>query len=464
MTQPNTTNTGNSSTSTTGATWPLQYGQTFTPSGLIYTTTNSAGEAWFCDSNRVHAPLARIHEHHPINVGDLGNGMQQLGRTRWTDASVERFKAGGSVSAHEVLQEVHDYIADYFVATEDLRALLAVYVMLTYLFTVAETVPYLHLLGEPATGKTLVGDLLEGLCFNARQAATISAPAVYRLLHETTGTLIIDEQGAGNRTWGNVLRAGYRRSGVVTICEGDTPVERRCFGPKVLLTNEPLEDSALASRCITVAMSPTTQRAKRYSTFAVAERVGGLRDRLHEFGLCHANAVWSTYRDQPDVPGLAHREADLAAPLLAVAAVIDASNAGGGQLTRILTTLLQAGAAERAAGQRVDGERGAIARAIVRFVTPGTDDQGTAYSWHGDPDWYLGSDFTRFLNKSGELSRQMTSREVGERMKRFELAVARQVIDVRPGRGPIDRHAPRVQRVAYKFNKTKVEESTGRLP
>lgn len=458
---PNTTTTSNTNT---GATRPLQYGQTFSPLGLIYTTTDSSGEGWFCDSRRQHAPIAQVPLHHPLYLDDHQPKLQQLGRVRWTETSIQQFTAGTEVSPFDVLQRVHEHIATYFVADDEVRWLLAAYVLLTYVFTAAETVPYLHLIGEPATGKSLVGDLLHGLAFNARLAATISAPAVYRLLHATTGTLIIDEQGAGNRSWGNVLRAGYRRSGTVTICEGDTPVERRCFGPKVLLTNEPLPDSALASRCISIPLRPVARGTKRYSALTVAEREATLRDDLHVFGLGHGPSVARAYRDQPELPGLAHREADLAAPLIAVAEVVDGSAPGRSNLAGQVIGLLQTSAARRLADHRVDGERGAIARAINRFITPGSDSKSHAHSWRGDLDWYLASDFTRFLNNSGELNRPMSPREVGERLSRFELALARQVIDVRPESGPLDRHAPRVQRVAYRFNVPKVAESTGRIP
>jgi hypothetical protein len=460
----NTTTTTNTSNANTTEPRPLQFGQTFSPNGLIYTTTDSTGEGWFCDSGRRHAPLEELPKHHPIHLNDLQPNLLQLGRVRWSPPSIERFVQGEEANAHETLLGVRNHLSTYFVASEDVLSILAVFVLLTYVFTAAETVPYLHLLGEPATGKTLLADLLEGLCFNARQAATISAAAVYRLLHATTGTLIIDEQGAGDRTWRNVLRAGYRRSGAVAICEGDTTVERRCFGPKVLLTNDALDDAALSSRCITITLTPTTQRAKRYSTFAVSEREMELRDRLHQFGLGYGLTIWSRYMNLPDVPGLAHREADLAAPLLAVAQVVGAAAPGHSDLSERILSLLQLNAARRMENQRVDGERGALARAIIRFVTPGSDTPHQSYTWGGHCDWYLASEFAAFLNRSGELSRPMSPREVGERLSRFELVLARHVIDVPPKRGPLDRHAPRVQRVAYRFDLTKVQQWTGRIP
>lgn len=431
---------------------PLQLGQTYTATGLIITRKGPDSSTWFIDSARNTGPLDQVHVHHQVHLGEVQKNLMGLGQARWTQASIAAFLAGQSVNALDLWREVAAFIRRYFSAPDAVVNLIAAWVMLTYVFTAAETVPYLHVLGEPATGKTLLGDLLEGLCFSARQAVSITTAAIHRLLHSTTGTLILDEQGAGDKTWINIMRAGYRRSGTVTVCDGDVPVERRCFGPKVLLTNDPLPDAALASRAIIIELGPSTGQVERYTAMSAASEMSRLRDALHVFGLTHARQVEQAYLAVDRVDGLSHRELDLAAPLLAVAEVVDQSPGTQAGLRAALTDILKALAGKRRTDQRVQGERGALARAVVRFAVPLEDESPPAYSWGGNGDWHLASDLLASVNQSGELDRPLSPRDLGERLKRYRLATDRQVIDVGRRFVPFDKHGPRVQRVAYRLD------------
>jgi hypothetical protein len=378
-----------------------------------------------------------------VHLGDVQKNLRELGQARWSQAGIAAFMEGHGVNAADLRREVASFIRRYFSAPDQVVDLVSTYVLLTYVYTAAETVPYLHVLGEPATGKTLLGDLLEGLCFNARQAVSITTAAIHRLLHSTTGTLILDEQGAGDRTWINIMRAGYRRSGTVTVCEGDVPVERRCYGPKVLLTNDPLTDAALASRAIVIELGPAAGHVERYTAMSAASEMSRLRDALHVFGLSHARQVEQAYLVGDQVDGLSHRELDLAEPLLAIAEVVDQSAGAQGGLRSVLTDFLKVLAGKKRTEQRVDGERGALARAIVRFATPLEDEGPPVYSWRGHGDWHLASDLVTFVNKSGELDRTLSPRDLGERIKRYRLATDRQVIDVGRRNVRIDLNAAR---------------------
>lgn len=442
-------------------------GQMFTPgTGLIYTVRGLDPKAvYFCDSFRRHEKLTAISQFHPtLDADGIDMDLAELGFARFSPDGIAGYTKGEVSSGYDVFMRVALYLRRYFIGPDDVIDILATYVLLTYVYSVADTVPYLHLVGEPATGKSLVGDLLESLCFNARLASNITSAAVYRLLHATSGTLLVDEQGAGDARWQAVLRAGYRRSGAVTICEGRRPVDRRCFGPKVLITNEPLRDAALASRTINLVFEKTATTAQPYSATAAAPEAAALCDMLHIFGLTYAKEIWDAYRTRKPIPGISHREEDLAALPLAVATIADCSAPSGWSLHERLVAFFVNAAKARAENYTTDGELPAIARAIIEFVANRDDTLGKAYVWGGHDDWYLVVDFTRFANRTGELGRTMSTRVMAERLRRHRLIVDRQVINVPPIAGGLSLKGQRIQKVAYRFDLTRAKAAAGGAP
>ncbi len=101
-------------------------------------------------------------------------------------------------SPRDTFDAVIERIHRFYDAPDAVLILLGLFVMLTYVFDVFDAVPYLQVVGEPATGKTRLGELLELLACEARLVARMSVPAVYRFIQVIKGTLIIDEQGRAN--------------------------------------------------------------------------------------------------------------------------------------------------------------------------------------------------------------------------------------------------------------------------
>ena len=445
----------------------FQLGQMFNANaGLLYTVRGPDSKVvYFCDSFRRHEKLSALSQFHPTLDSDgVDMSLAELGFARFSPDGIASYTKGETCEGYDVFMRAASYLRRYFVGPDDVIDLLATYVLLTYVYSVADTVPYLHLIGEPATGKSLVGDLLESVTFNPRLASSITSAAVYRLLHATSGTLLIDEQGAGDARWQAVLRAGYRRSGVVTICEGRRPVDRRCFGPKVLITNEPLNDAALASRTINLMFEKTATTAEPYSATAAAPGAAALRDLLHAFGLTYAKIIWDAYRTRKAVVGISHREEDLAALPLAVATIVDRTAPMGWSLHERLVALFVDAAKARTENYTTDGELPAIARAIIEFAANRDDTLGKAYPWGGHDDWYLAVDFARFANRTGELGRTMSARALAERLRRHRLIVGRQVIDIGQGAGGLSLKGQRVQKVAYRFDLARAKAVAGGAP
>jgi hypothetical protein len=142
-------------------------------------------------------------------------------------------------------------------------AMLALWVMLTYIFQAWGSVPYLFVGGPTNSGKTRLFEILSRLVRRVLSSSNLTAPALFRTLNDRGGTLLFDEAERLKQPTPDVqevlsmLLAGYKRGGQATRLEavGDSfrTVSFDVFGPKALacITGLP---SALASRCITIMM------------------------------------------------------------------------------------------------------------------------------------------------------------------------------------------------------------------
>jgi hypothetical protein len=221
-------------------------------------------------------------------------------------------------------------------------ATLALWTTLSYAYPCWPAVPYLWLGGPAASGKSRVLDVLSRLTFRPLSSSNMTAPALFRTLHASGGTLLIDEaerlrsaSDPGVAELNSVLLAGYRRGGSATRLEpaGDTfrPVRFDVYGPKALACIAGLPPT-LAGRCVPVAMlrsaADSPKPARRLD--ADQPRWQRLRDDLHAVALEHG-ASWYRLASRADVvpTGIAGRNYELWQPLLALAAWLQADGAGG---------------------------------------------------------------------------------------------------------------------------------------
>src|SRR4051812_6095213 len=97
--------------------------------------------------------------------------------------------------------------------------------MLTYVYVAWDAVPYLYVGGPAGSGKTRVFELLSRLCFRPLVSSNLSAPALFRTLHDRGGTLLLDEaerlnEGAPDvAELRSILLAGYKRGGKASRLE-----------------------------------------------------------------------------------------------------------------------------------------------------------------------------------------------------------------------------------------------------
>ena len=195
-----------------------------------------------------------------------------------------------------------------------------IYIVYTYFYDLFDQTPYIGIFGPPDSGKSRLGDLLEGTCFEATFTSDITSAALYRFVDRKRGTLIIDEGlHASNKfdPLNRVLRSGYRSNGRVICCEpGGIPVHFQTYCPKVLIDNLEPEDRPLFSRFVSIRMTPAPNLLKRFSYSEVQEEFAKSKALLEAF----RSDNWQPLRDETKTSaafdGFTNRQAELYGPLL----------------------------------------------------------------------------------------------------------------------------------------------------
>jgi hypothetical protein len=215
-------------------------------------------------------------------------------------------------------------------------ATLALWTTLSYAYPCWPAVPYLSVGGPAASGKTRLLDVLSRLTFRPLFSSSMTAPSLFRTLHASGGTLLIDEAerlrstaDPGVAELRAVLLAGYRRGGCATRLEpaGDTyrTVKFDVYGPKALACIAGLPPT-LASRCVPVGMFRSAVDSPKPTRRIDADPGWWqrLRDDLHVLALEHG-AAWCRLAGWADVVPheIAGRNHELWQPLLALAAWLE---------------------------------------------------------------------------------------------------------------------------------------------
>jgi hypothetical protein len=192
------------------------------------------------------------------------------------------------------------------------------------------------------SGKSRLFEILLRLVFRGLASSNMTAPALFRTLHNQGGTLLLDEAERLRQTQQpdvgeilSMLLAGYKRGGQATRLEplgdrGFKTVSYDVYGPKALACIAGLPP-ALASRCIAVPMfraAPKSEKPRRRID-ADPGAWQGVRDDLHALAIEHGPA-WLDLAARIDVcPAMSGRDFELWQPLLALASWIESHGARG---------------------------------------------------------------------------------------------------------------------------------------
>jgi hypothetical protein len=308
------------------------------------------------------------------------------GGSRWRLAgspySIESFVAGKTpdvdlrrfVPALRIQFEKYVYFPD-----PGDHLLCALVVMLSYVYRLFSSVPYLHLHGPKGSAKTTTGRLFECLGFNGTMTTNCSAASLFRQLDCLSPLFILDEtenmhsrERSGDDPRSDLLKGGYQRGAVVTRQDRENVNVTQVFdvfSPKVICNIYGLDD-VLADRAIRIR----TRRANRKEAEAIARNQPDIN-----------NPHWATYRDvlyswamqqhrniaklrdelEHEEIGFVGREYELWYPLFVLARHCDAAGVGG--VVKELRELAERKRKDKEEN-REEGDEERLTRIIVELI------------------------------------------------------------------------------------------------
>ncbi len=248
--------------------------------------------------------------------------------SRWSVSSkipfnVHQFISGSvNINPAELYQEVTEFISRYVLLKEGMSYdYLALFIIQSYLYRLFDSVGYITLEGPKRSGKTRTLEVLEALCFNSRMAGSASEATIFRMVESDCCTLLIDEASRLSSTDNNetstmldIVRTGYKRSGVVFRCDGETHVPQAfsSFSPKVFATTLDFEN-ALNDRAVNLGSyrKRADENVGRFLTNDVEPTAMVLRNKLYCFALAYFREIRDIYINIPPFDGIEDREEEI---------------------------------------------------------------------------------------------------------------------------------------------------------
>ena len=232
-------------------------------------------------------------------------------------------------SQSRLFSEIQAFIHSYLELPADFEEIASLYVLLTWVYEFAPSIPYLRVIGDWGTGKTRFLQVAGAICFRPIFASGATTPApIFRILEQFRGTLVLDEADfKDSAAWSEMVKLlnnGYRPGMPVLRADKENgkwyPRSYQVFGPKLISTRYPFKDEALESRCLTAEMMPLTRdEIPRILPPAFDTEVADLRAKLLTFRLANLiHLKGKTFGNELLEPNLQPRLQEILIPLKAM--------------------------------------------------------------------------------------------------------------------------------------------------
>ncbi len=295
-------------------------------------------------------PSSKIILYHDRDPGDPKSlNFPERTLPNWSKEPAEEYSlarflndpASCTPSTRDLFRDIRHLFEQYiWYPEEHQHDLIAIWVMMTYVYPLFDAIGFLHFHGRHESGKSAGMDLIKLLAFNTSKSDSTSEAAIFRESHANRGTSIYDEaENFTNPEPGSVyfaqklvLNGSYKKGGMVKRASGDDNQLQsfRTYGPKCLGGTKEI-DRVLASRCILVrCLKYDRDGARNFLDWAKTSteldiRTRKLRNKLHCWALTRFAHLRITMTSDPEVefPDLTGRERETWLPLFTIARLID---------------------------------------------------------------------------------------------------------------------------------------------
>jgi hypothetical protein len=228
-----------------------------------------------------------------------------------------------------LFKEIQSFLHRYLELSADFEEIASLYILLTWVYEFAPSIPYLRVIGDWGTGKTRFLQVAGAICFRPIFASGATTPApIFRILEQFRGTLVLDEADFNDSSsWMEMVKLlnnGYRPGMPVLRADKENgkwyPRSYQVFGPKLIATRFPFKDEALESRCLTSQMEPLTRDdIPRVLPPSFDTEVNDLRAKLLTFRLANLTRLkGKTFGNELLEPNLQPRLQEILIPLKAM--------------------------------------------------------------------------------------------------------------------------------------------------
>jgi len=261
-------------------------------------------------------------------------------RTMWSRSGRTRWLQGYNPKIDEVLMSLMEVFNHFLVFREEEAkghlAVLSLWTILSYVYPIWPAVPYLSVGGPLGSGKSRVFDVLSYLVLCPIISSNMTAPCMFRTLHDRGGTLLLDEaerlrdKGPEMAEIRSILLAGYKAGQKAQRLEknGDSfnRVNFDVFSPKAVACISELP-AALTSRCIRIMMFRAPKGSSKPSYQLNSWRHWArLRDDLHCLALNIGMDLLQHGKKTIACDGLYGRDMEIWSPILSLARFIESTS------------------------------------------------------------------------------------------------------------------------------------------
>jgi len=239
---------------------------------------------------------------------------------------------------------IRELIRDHiYLENEDIEVVLALWIMGTYVFSLFNAYPYLHINASSGSGKTTLMELIKSISFNGIMASKITPARLMQEVSDAQATTCLDEfeidSGSQGSASTEILNSGYKREGKYMKMRGQNTNAMDLYSPKVFSSVSEIKKDTLASRTLPITMNKKPKHDSTQGLQVVDQKTSQrIREAInggYALGLYHHYTIeylMARLPRQISLPcGLAitGRKQELITPLVVLAQLLDINKSPG---------------------------------------------------------------------------------------------------------------------------------------